>query len=719
MLRILAFSFFLLPVALQAQTPAADSVARDTLSGRDTVRLSAVRIMVTRAPADSSLLRAPWAVGAATVREIRRGQPTVALDEALTTIPGVLVANRYNYAVDSRLVIRGFGARANFGVRGLTVLLDGVPQTMPDGQSQLTNIELGAVSRVEVLRGASSALWGNGSGGVVAFTSDMSAPARFQQSLRTEAGSFGLRKTLLRSAGRAGNGVGVLTLSRLTTDGIRQYSSADVRLLNAGVDYALSGATTASLRAYAANTPAASNPGALTAAEWAANPDSASRFNVLRGADKRVTQQQLALTVRRSADAGTGASITLYGVHRDLKNALATPPPGSAAPANGTYVTIGRAVGGARADVSRGFGDVAAGGARALELSAGLDAQRMRDDRRNYRATGGRPTAPTDTLFVHQRETVTSVGPFVQLQWTPAAWLRLGTGGRYDRVTFAVDDRFRGDATDNSSERPMPAWSGHGGATLLLRSWLSAYANVSTSFETPTTTELQARPDGRGGFNGALGPQRARGVEVGARGEAGRAVRWTASTFALRVDDAIVQWLETGGSAYFRNAARTGTRGAELSLDVSLGDRVALTSAYTGTRARYDAYRVQRGDATVVLDGRRVPGVPAHFVRTGIRTRPLHTLTVDVDHTASSAVWADDANTQRVAGWGRGVFGARAAWDGRIGGVSVAPFAGIQNFTDRRYVGAVTINGANGRILEPAPGRVVYVGGELGWRTRQ
>ena len=721
----------LVTAATLAATAAAAHAQADSTPPRPTPdsarRLDTVRVTVTRAAAND-LARVPWAVDVVEERALRRGQPTIGLDEALGAVPGVYVANRFNFAVDQRVAIRGFGARANFGLRGLTVLLDGVPQTLPDGQSQLTNLELGAVSRVEVLRGASSALWGNGSGGVLAFETDMSAPARLQQTLRTEGGAFGLRKSQLRTAGRAGNAIASLSLSRLTTDGFRQYAAADVRQLNAGLDYALGSRTTAMVRAHAADMPRAENPGALTFAEWRANPDSASRFNVFRGADKRVRQQQLALGIRRGGGDGGGgdggglsSGAMVWAVRRDLRNAIAAPPPdpNPALLTEGTYVTIDRDVLGARFDAARAIGR----GASAPRLSVGVDAQRMRDDRRNRRVTGGRPTATTDTLILHQLEMVTSVGPFAQLAWTPAARVRLDSGARWDRIAFDADDRFvaQDEGRDESGERALTARSGHLGASLLVAPWLATYVNTSTSFETPTTTELQTQPGGGGGFAGDLGPQRARAIELGARGVAASRLTWSAALFAMRIDDAIVQFQEVGGRAYFRNAARTNQVGAELSGRVRVAEALAVEGAYTWSRFRFGEYRVARGTTVDTLDGRRLPGVPPRTLRVGVRggparRGPLRGVTLDLDHTATSALWADDANLVRVPGWGRGLLNARAAWSGTVRGMPLEPFVGVLNALDQPYVAAVTVNGANGRVLEPGTPRALYAGLALGWR---
>jgi iron complex outermembrane receptor protein len=570
---------------------------------------------------------------------------------------------------------------------------------------------------------------------VLAFETDMSAPARFQQALRVEGGAFGLLKAQLRTAGRTGRAVGMLSLSRLTTDGFRQYSAAELRVLNAGVDFAVGGPWTASLRAHAASMPTAENPGALTFAEWRANPDSASRFNILRGAGKTVDQQQLSLSLRRAggggAKDGTSFGVTTWGVRRDLENPIAAPPPGGGTtPASGTLVTIDRGVLGVRVDAERPLG----AGARSPRLALGGDAQRMRDHRRNRRDTGGKPTLATDTLVLDQLERVTSAGLFARLGWVATERLRLEAGGRLDNVRFDVEDRFFDDQTipfdevgyvpgqDDSDRRTMRASSGHVGASLRVGAWLVPYLNLSTAFETPTTTELQAGRDEFGGFN-LLGPQRTRAGELGGRGDAGR-VQYTAALFTMRIEDAIVQVSETGGRAYFANAGAIRTTGAELSARVRALALLGVEAAYTWTRSVFDEYRVlapcepgDPGPCFADLDGNRQPGVPPRMLRVGLRGGPVRGLTLDVDHTVVSDMFADDANAQRVPGWRRGLLNARAAWSGRIGGVPIEPFVGALNLLDQRYLAGVTVNGANGRVLEPGTPRAIYAGMEIGWRT--
>lgn len=703
--------------ALGAQRPARPDSVRADSARRPVTDSSGVQtlpgVTVTVALTDQTLARVPWAVGIVGTRELRRGQPTTGFDEALSGIPGVLVGNRYNYALDQRIAVRGFGSRANFGVRGVKILLDGIPQTLPDGQSQITNIELGAMERVEVLRGAASALYGNGSGGVIAFTSDMRAPEPFRQTVRVEGGADGLLKWQARTAGRTERVAGTLSLSQLTWDGFRPHNSADVRQLNAGVDYAFTPATVGSLRLNVARMPEALNPGALTAAEFAANPDSAAVNNVLRGADKRTDQDQLSLRLRRQPGAsGVEIDASAFALTRDLRNAIAAAPPAPAGPSNGTYITLDREVYGARLSAARDLG--AAGAPR---LTLGTEWQRMEDVRENFRSTGGRPTAPTDTLLLSQLETVWNASAFAQLAWSPTERVTLSAGGRYDRIRFEVDDRFLSDG-ENSGGRALPAWSGHLGASVVVDSAFVPYANLSTSFETPTTTELQARADGLGGFNDDLSPQRAVSGEVGARGVLlGGHVSYSAALFRANVTDAIVQYLELSGRAFFTNAGETHNTGAEVSLGLRASEALGLDVAYTWSRYRFADYLIVEGTEETRLDGNTLPGVPEHFLRLGLRTRPLRDATFDVDHTVSSAQWANDANTVRVEGWGPGVTNARATWNVLAGRQIVQPFVGVTNLFDRRYVASIVVNGFGGRVREPGPGRSWYVGMELGWAS--
>ncbi len=707
-----ASALLLLPVRADAQRP----VRRDSTRADSSTRIQPLPTVNVRVMSDQRALdKVPWAVGVVGVRELRRAQPTVTLDEALSSVPGVFVASRYNFATDSRISVRGAGARANFGLRGVKVFLDGVPQTLPDGQSQLTNVELGNIDRVEVLRGSTASLYGNGSAGVLSFSNDLRAPTPFAQSARLLAGSFGERKAQLRTVARNGNAIGSLSLSRTTYDGFRVYSAAESRQLNGALDYSLGADSRLEIRAQMAEVPRAVNPGALTFAEYAVNRDSASATNIRRGADRRVKQDQVSLSYHHGS-AGSRAEYvsTTWISSRGVRNALSTAPPGTVTATTGIYSTLDRVFAGTRLSARYTLGETPS----APMVSGGVDLQQMRDRRINQRATGGRPTAATDTLILDQFETVRIAAPFVQAQWSPTPRVLFSAGSRYDRLRFSVHDLYTRDGGanngDNSGGRTLSAVSGHGGVAVTGWTLFAPYANVSTSFETPTTTELQARPDRAGGFNTGLGPQRTLSTEIGARGAINTLASWNVAVYRANVRNAIVQSRVVDGTAYFENAGRTRNSGLELGASVRAGRIASVNAAYTWSVLRFADYRQRNGTRIDTLDGKQLPGVPPQQLRLGFRSASLRGFTLDADQTWTSALFADDFNTIRVPGWGTGVTNIRASWTLSHNGYRFEPFAGVLNAQNTAYVGAVTVNGANGRVLEPAPLRNWYLGLDLG-----
>jgi iron complex outermembrane receptor protein len=455
--------------------------------------------------------------------------------------------------------------------------------------------------------------------------------------------------------------------------------------------------------------PRAENPGALTAAEYAASRDSAAGNNILRGADKDVSQQQLALRFRWGNPGGAEVEASAFGLLRDLKNPLATPPPPPTSPTAGTYNRIDRAVGGFRMSGTLPV----QGGAAPLRLTAGLDLQTMRDDRRNERSDAG---VPTGQVLADQRETVTELGPFGQLHLELGERVLLLAALRYDRLAFRVKDHLLTDGVDNGGERIMQNASGSVGGSVRVATAATVYANVATSFESPTTTELVNTQNGSAGFNTTLGPQRTVSLELGARGPVGGLLDYSVALFTNRIRDALVQVREVDGRAFFANAGKVRNRGVEAGLGVSPWSWFRLQGAYAFADYRFREYRVPNGATTDTLDGKRLPGVPKHFLRATL-TLSSGPVVVEADQLMASEVYADDRNTVKVAGWGAGVTSLRVSGAARWGALRLLPFGAVNNLFDKKYIGSVNLNGAFGRVLEPAPGRNGYLGVEVSWAS--
>lgn len=666
--------------------------------------LPPVTVSVTRA--EVAIERLPWAVQTIEPAAAARGRPVWGLDEVLGMVPGVLVANRHNFSVDQRVSIRGFGARSAFAVRGIRVVLDGIPLSLPDGQGQLTTVDLGAVERIEVLRGTASVLQGNAAGGILNITSlRPTTPASLGRG-RVLFGSFDREfrrvwsKWQVETQFAVGSGYGRISASRLAYDGERDHTAADVQSASGRVVLPLGGTWTLSVLADGGNAPRADNPGALTAAELAADPDSAAALNLLRRAGKAVSQAQSGVALRGQL-AGTELSLGAFGLTRALENPLPQ-----------AFIELNRTAWGMRASASRA--SRLAG--RRASWTAGLDAQWQRDTRResSYLIPNAALTTPDhtpDTLTRNQLERVSELGPFVQLSLDVTPGVSIMAGLRHDAVGFTVSDRLTSDGADNSGARTYAATSGSAGIALLPGRGVTLYANVGTSFETPTTTELNNQPPPQsGGFNLGLEPQRATSFELGARGASER-LAWSAAAFTVDVRDELIPFEDplVTGRRYFRNAARARHQGLELGASARAAAGITLVMAWTISDFRYRSHQL----GAAILDGRAIPGIPRHALRTSLRLDPPWSRglwgVVDVSH--ASGHFVDDTLDTRTEGWV--AVDLRAGWEGRLGGWNVGPFIAIQNVFDRQYVSSVVINAARGRYYEPAPGRNAYFGVEL------
>src|SRR5580658_7176548 len=206
---------------------AADAQAAPVAPELDVVVVTATRIA-------QSSLTLPMSVDRIDSAEIHDGQSQVNLSESLETVPGVSVQSRQNYAKDLQISSRGFGARSSFGVRGVRQYSDGIPGTMPDGQGQFSQFDLGSADHIEVLRGPFSALYGNSSGGVIAmFTED--GPPGFELGSSLEYGSLNTQRYAALVGGDAGPVNYIMDLSHFQTDGYRLHSEAERNLLNSKV----------------------------------------------------------------------------------------------------------------------------------------------------------------------------------------------------------------------------------------------------------------------------------------------------------------------------------------------------------------------------------------------------------------------------------------------------------------------------------------------------
>jgi iron complex outermembrane recepter protein len=649
----------------------------------------AVVVTATRAPQPS--LEIPASIDRIYPEEIREGRPQVNLSESLGRVPGIVVQNRQNYAQDLQISSRGFGARSTFGVRGIRLIADGIPATMPDGQGQAATFSLSSAQRIEVLRGPFSSLYGNASGGVISVETEEGPPdATIEPSFTF--GSYDTWRAGVKLGGQWGRANAIADVSRFETEGYRQHSAARRDHLNAKLGYRLQQGTSLTVVANSLRQPETQDPLGLTRALFEADPrqvdPNALRFNTR----KTVDHDQAGIRLEHALERGR-LEATLYGGSRWVEQFLAFE--GGAATSSGGVVQLDRRFGGG---ALRFFTDLAS-----VRLSLGVEREGMEERRRGFVNNDGVAGA----LRRDEDNEVTSTDVYAQAEWRLAERWSLHGGARHSRVRFTSDDDFITALNpDDSGERSYRATTPVAGVVYRLTTRTSFYGNVGRGFETPTFVELAyRRPELGTGLNLDLEASRSRHGEVGVKTVIPDWMRLNVALFDVATRNEIVVDTNIGGRAIFKNAGRTDREGVELGAETLLGGPWEARLAYTRLRATFrDGFQT---GATFVPAGNALPGVPRDQLYGELRYR-RDAFYAQLESLYRSRVPVNDLNEEfadsfAVVNAVAGLIQQGERW-------RLTEFVRIDNLTGRNYVGSVIVNEGMRRFYEPAPRRNFTIG---------
>ena len=646
-------------------------------------------VVITGPRVEQRRFDVPAAVDVVDGETLRSQQLRINLSEGLARVPGLVAQNRQNYAQDLQVSSRGFGARAAFGVRGVRLIQDGIPLTMPDGQGQTATFDLDGAGRVEVLRGPFAALYGNASGGVVQLITE-DAPARPTIGLSTFAGSFGSWRAGLRFGASSGAFSGTGNLSRFSTDGYRDHSAAVRDSANIKLGWKFDDDASLTLIGNWLDQPDTQDPLGLTQEQLDADRRQAGTRAKLYDTSKSIDHSQLGLVYKRRFGAAGTLELLGYSGQRRIVQRLSIPVTAQGITSSGGIV-----------DLDRDFDGLGLHWKHAgsnYNLSFGLDLDRMRERRRGY----VNDESVQGALRRDEVDRVRNTDQFVIADWRLAEGWKLAGGVRHSSVRFSSDDRFIvGPNPDDSGSASYSATLPVIGLLFEASPSTHLFASIGKGFETPTFAELAYRQGGQPGLNFALQAARSLNAELGVKSRLAPGVELTATLFRSRTRDEVVAATSSGGRNTFTNADRTQRSGVELSGQAQLGDALTLAGGYTYTDARFKRYVTVAG---VDLSGKRIPGVPRHslFAELGWQHAPTG-LSAALEWRAVSTVFAADDNAAGARSYH--LVNLRAGWTHRAGDWQLNPYLRIDNLFDREYVGSVIVNEANKRYFEPAPGR--------------
>ena len=652
---------------LRAQRPDSSQVVREL----DSVTISALRM-------ESRDSRTPLAVTVIDRATIQRGNQQLSMHEALDPVPGLFALNQENFAQDLRVSIRGFGARSAFGIRGVKIFVDGIPESTPDGQGQVDNVDMGVMDRVEVLRGPASGLYGNASGGVILMETE-APPETPMAEGRVTYGAYNFQRYQLKTGFRAGAFSGLVYGTHTLNDGYRSHSEVKNTLINGRFQYAPDSSSSLSLLLNYVNSPLGNDPGGVDSAAAADQPRLARPLNETFDAGESIEQARIALAYERKLGRGSALQTRAYYLTRDFENKLPLANGGAG------FIHPQNPRGGIRYNYARRPANLP------YRLRTGIDIDYQADDRTRRMNNQGL----TGDLTFDQLETFLSTGAYLvqELYFSPRFHANLGL--RYDALVLRAEDRFLSDGDDSGSLN-YRQFNPVLGLLYAASARLSLYANVATSFETPALSELSANPSGGGGFNLELKPQQAINYEAGIKGSH-RRFQYSAALFYIRVSDELVPYeLQAfAGRIFYRNAGKSQRMGAELTASARLAPGLDLSA--NSTYGRFTSLDYESGGDR--YDGNRLPGIPDHMFYTGISYAHRKGFYARIWARHTGQIYASDNNATRTPGYT--LVQLRAAWAFTFPGGQIEPFAGGNNLLNETYAGNLRINAFAARYYEP------------------
>lgn len=670
-------------------------------------------MVVTAAPTTVSELDTPAAVSVVNGDEMRQAAPRVNLSESLGAVPGLQVQNRQNYAQDLQLSIRGFGSRSTYGVRGLRIYVDGIPATMPDGQGQTSNIDIGSVDTIEVLRGPFSALYGNSSGGVINVTSQTGTqPPTVEAS--SYYGSFGTWHYGMKATGAVGDGSHAgdvdytVSTNRFTTHGYRDHSGARKNLANARLGVRINDVSKLTLLLNSVDIKA-NDAGGLTADEWRDNPRQSPRGDEYN-TRKNTRQTQAGLRYERQLSAQDDLSVMMYAGERETTQFQSIPRAPQLKPSHaGGVIDLTRHYQGIDTRLTH-RGELLV----PVTLTAGLDYENMSERRKGYEnfvmVNGAPQYGEQGALRRNERNLMWNVDPYLQTQWQLTEKLSLDAGVRYSSVWFDSNDYYITPGNgDDSGDASYHKWLPAGSLKYALTDAWNVYLSAGRGFETPTINELSYRSDNQSGLNFGLKPSTNDTVEIGSKMRIGNGL-FTAALFQTDTDNEIVVDSSSGGRTSYKNAGKTRRQGMELGLDQQFGESWRLKAAWTWLDATYRTNVCD--DAS--CNGNRIPGIARNMGYASFGYQPEQGWYAGSDIRYMSDIMANDENTAKAPSWT--VVGMTTGYKWSYGRMDMDLFGRVDNLFDREYVGSVIVNESNGRYYEPAPGRNYGIGLNLAWR---
>ena len=600
-------------------------------------------------------------------------------NKVLRNSPGLFALSDYNNVQDSRISIRGFGTRSNFGIRGIKILVDGIPESTPDGQGQVDNISMDYFEQVSVFRGSTSILFGNASGGAINFISKSPRGYNFTKSnmiinsLNDKAFTFLINRKYKSADWNFQYHV-------QNQNGHRDHSSSHSSIFNFQLKWGLKAFENFVLSINQLHSPYALDPGALTLEQKNENPQMARSANQLYDSRESVTQSKVSLKTEKFLNGMVLLKTNIWFLHRVFNNKLPFENSGQVALLRNYFGFDSRLI------YQQNFGDIH------NNIMLGFEMNSQVDDRKRFDNIYGEK----GSIKYDGEEKFFMSASF--LQWMISYRThQIFSALRFDYNKASLNDKLLEDRKtfyDTYYQNFTPLL----GYKYKINEQLSYFINYTTHFETPTLYETGNSPE--------LKPQRNQIRELGIFIKNSLARHGEIVLFESKVENEIVPYEVENepGRSYFKNAGITQRKGLEFFL--STNPYKSLELQYTHTHADYKFIKFGQGED--ILNGNFLPAIPRYFGKFNMLYSLTKNLSVDAEIYYSGKVYFDDHNTAEGNGYLLTNLKIENVFNIFERGTTL--FIYIGNVFDTEYNSNIRINAYNDRYYEPAPSRYYSVG---------
>jgi len=576
------------------------------------------------------------------------------IKDGIQGTPGVFVDSK-NGGYDVRLIIRGAGQKANYGVREIQILRDGIPMTDPDSFSRFDFIDPQDIERIEIMRGPGSLYGAGASGGTIQIISKSVFDTVGKNRLKLGFGNHGAESYHLRYSFdlNPSNALAITASRRVLDNGWRRWNNFDTNQISFKHGLLLENGTLESELSYSeANMQL---PGSM----------SAEQFNLFKDTGKQTdTQDPWKYNGRYSKIWFFNSRLELDFGDLSLKPKLYFNrwshyhPVTGAINDNPETSVIGLDLEAAYRHRLWGESNLVAGVTARIDDTPNSKKYRYRDIRTipEGRQKGRIVETLSDkrgALLEEQESRITLYGLYLQETLRPTERWSIDVGLRMDHVNFDIStneiaryDYAKGTYIDGAgrfdTDKSFDLFAPKLSATFALNKNINLYATLAQSDQVPSQSEIEK--------NLGLNPSTARNLEFGLKG---RSKHWSfdIAAYYTKIDDEIVSVLTAGGNTSFQNAGKTDKKGLEFEGQLQITKQWLLGGSYTYSDYTFASFNEVIGNISVDRSGNQLPYIPKHKYSLFAQWQHPLGISARIQANTWSKYWMDNANTEQYEGY--------------------------------------------------------------------